>query len=733
MFNIHEIPSRQPRGSYAKLICLNCRARKIKCNLPEDLHTEPSPNPQPLERACMRCKQQGLDCIVDKTVLGRPSQKRRRPEQVKAEDDGLSNEAMAEEAENEPDVQDFVLSDLRAEVNEIDSSLSMPKSAKPSKREVFETLMDSTHLFSSLMARDSNFATRAFASSPDISVDIASLISADLASSMDKCLVWHYLHSPYTPTLTELRYQLLNNPEAWHIPSTKALFALLCLIALNVPSKSNRIQPWLRQQLQSTVQRSCQRIVFDLPAHEHALYVLDLLGDYMPLALASGRSVAAASIKHKLSTILAKRTAQNLGYYKSASRLQGMLDSNQKIDANAAKSATLEALQWCQWLMVESIIDGFVLRPIAEQRAPFPEIHNNLLAVKRAVETIQMPPAILLKYHHLSSANIEMQAAVAGKQNWLDLTALARLMDSHGKQCESHREYIRHLLDNCDRLNNPHIDEEIAAIIQLRSADLNVSQVRIGGLCIFYGLMSGLRPPGINRDVTPDEAMQVSSEIISNLKDKHDTLTDPTSVAAFIAKYGDPRFSRQEQILQDFIKTADHFRLGGIAYIPPAVPTVSVLLFACREIVENNATRLKGWGGLHPNVDVHLLLLQDVAKRLEGMDRMGGGSDAIAEGSIYASGAKLIKSLCSIVAGWRKTIAEQEVKDAAERGAEAEAERAMPAEFDGVEMFLSGQLFDDWEEWPQVEDLDFSELLADGMEWVDWAQLSSPSEGNSSV
>lgn len=134
----------------------------------------------------MRCQQQGLDCIVDKTILGRPSQKRHRSDQIKAEDDGVSNEDVAEEPEYDPDVEDFVLSDLRAEVNDIDSVISVPTRAKPSKREIFEALMDSTYLFSALMARDANFASRAFGSVLDVSVDVTRLVSANLASSMDE-------------------------------------------------------------------------------------------------------------------------------------------------------------------------------------------------------------------------------------------------------------------------------------------------------------------------------------------------------------------------------------------------------------------------------------------------------------------------------------------------------------------------------------------------------------------
>lgn len=178
--------ARQPRGSYAKLICLNCRNRKIRCNLPENVQIEPSEVPQPPERSCTRCQQQGLDCVVDKTVLGRPAQKRRRPEHLKAEDESHSSGHDAGEAELDPSVQDFVLSDLRDEVHEIDARMSTSTKAKPSKREVFESLMDSTLLFSALMARDESFGSLAFQTGGDVSVDVTTLVDEDLALLMDE-------------------------------------------------------------------------------------------------------------------------------------------------------------------------------------------------------------------------------------------------------------------------------------------------------------------------------------------------------------------------------------------------------------------------------------------------------------------------------------------------------------------------------------------------------------------
>jgi hypothetical protein len=500
---------------------------------------------------------------------------------------------------------------------------------------------------------------------------------------------------------------------------------LLCLIAFDVPSTRLKVSATLWQHLQSLANRECQILVFSVPVHKHALFALELVDSYKPLAVAGSRRAAAVSIKGNLSRTLGKRIAQKLGLDTAVDRLDILLKSSDLTKATEVQDLVLETLQWCRWLMLESTVVGDVMKSDSEQRGPLPEVRKILAAVRRAVDIRPMQPAVLFMYHHLSSASIEMQAAVAAKQHWLDLPALAKLIDAHDRNCEVHKECINHLLANCNRTSSPNADEEIEAIKRLRVTDLDSSHVRIAGLSIFCGLMSGLRPSETKElEITPDEAVQVSSEIINNLKTKHDTLNDPASIASFVAKYGDPRFARQEQTLKDFLCTADALRLNSMPYTPPAVPTVSSLLQVCREIVENNSTRLKGWGRMHPNADVHIILLQDVAKRLEGMDRMGGGSDAIAKGSIYAAGAKLIRSLSGIMATWRKTIIEQEFRDTATKGMEA----SMLAEFEGVDTFLSDDFLNDWNEWPQAEDIDFSELLADGLEWVDWAQLTSPSQ-----
>ena len=98
-----EKPAKRARGSYAKLICLRCRERRIKCQLPNEQSVQPSPNPQPLEKACERCTQKGLECIVRKTTLGRPSHKHK----VLPEID--SSKLLETSRSPSPEADDFVL------------------------------------------------------------------------------------------------------------------------------------------------------------------------------------------------------------------------------------------------------------------------------------------------------------------------------------------------------------------------------------------------------------------------------------------------------------------------------------------------------------------------------------------------------------------------------------------------------------------------------------------------
>ncbi|KAK3390746.1 hypothetical protein B0H63DRAFT_389226 [Podospora didyma] len=69
-------PAKRPRDKYSRLICLGCHARRIRCELPNEVEL---PNPGELRTAqtpCHRCKRLGVPCLVRQTILGRPSQRK---------------------------------------------------------------------------------------------------------------------------------------------------------------------------------------------------------------------------------------------------------------------------------------------------------------------------------------------------------------------------------------------------------------------------------------------------------------------------------------------------------------------------------------------------------------------------------------------------------------------------------------------------------------------------------
>ena len=152
-----EAASKKVRGSYSRLICLQCRARKIKCHLPENVTA--SDHPQPAEKACERCKQFGLGCVVSSSTLGRPALKRqRRDDPSPARNDTALTSTMLQEARppeaDSADVEGFLLS---VESSSRTTGPDQPQTKLPSKQEIFESLTSPIHLLSLLLSRDKRF------------------------------------------------------------------------------------------------------------------------------------------------------------------------------------------------------------------------------------------------------------------------------------------------------------------------------------------------------------------------------------------------------------------------------------------------------------------------------------------------------------------------------------------------------------------------------------------------
>ena len=181
-----EPSSKKVRGSYSRLICLQCRARKIKCHLPAD--TAPSDHAQPAGKACERCKQFGLDCIVSASTLGRPALKRQRQDESAAvQDEGALTSTMHRENRPSQDESAGIEGFLLARQLESASVPFHPQQTLPSKLEIYESLSSPVHLLSLLLSRDERFASsNTTLSSASGHISILEVVSDELAKLLDQ-------------------------------------------------------------------------------------------------------------------------------------------------------------------------------------------------------------------------------------------------------------------------------------------------------------------------------------------------------------------------------------------------------------------------------------------------------------------------------------------------------------------------------------------------------------------
>ncbi|RMY44697.1 hypothetical protein D0865_10385 [Hortaea werneckii] len=153
-----EPTSKGPRGNYSRFRCLNCRSRKIKCQLPEDYSSPEASGAG--EARCKRCKALDLDCVVERTVLGRPAAKRKRTDApVDEEQDGETSllDSSTDHVVFDPHLNEYLL------CNVTDDGISSSSAVTPSphnKYEALDTLVSPAHFVTAVLTHDTIFAAR---------------------------------------------------------------------------------------------------------------------------------------------------------------------------------------------------------------------------------------------------------------------------------------------------------------------------------------------------------------------------------------------------------------------------------------------------------------------------------------------------------------------------------------------------------------------------------------------
>lgn len=189
---------RGPRGKYARYICQRCRSRKIKCALPNPDNIGPIGSPLPKEKACERCRSLGLECIIEATVLGRPSHRCGLSPDYRQFGGYLATttvDSRSEENAHSPalsDVREYFYTNTYENGDDGDDIAeqggTVPTSRKSSNKrleETFQSMVDPARFLSSVLARDKAFGSTIPHAISRFNLSLLDLISCDMAASLD--------------------------------------------------------------------------------------------------------------------------------------------------------------------------------------------------------------------------------------------------------------------------------------------------------------------------------------------------------------------------------------------------------------------------------------------------------------------------------------------------------------------------------------------------------------------
>ncbi|KAK5721773.1 hypothetical protein LTR15_006365 [Elasticomyces elasticus] len=726
---------RRPREKYSKLICLACRNRRIRCQLPTDLTISPGPQPQDPDKACQRCRQNNLACVVDSTTLGRPGRKRMRTDESLA---GGSRDAGSERRDGERRDEEELMGIAALEVE--DFLLSYPEegkeggggvvaNVKPTRLEMSEAFLRPYHLFTALLGRDRGFARELGGGASSVP-EVLEIVTVQMAEGLDRCLVWHRLFDPGIPRLPALRAEIaaMDSGQPQRLAAV-FLFALLCDMAFDVPHTSLAPYRHLHSTIGGIARHHGQQLQFLLPLCEYTVQALVLAGEYKPLVFVTSQTVAPHAIKAVTYITSAKQVAFDLGYQEAGSRLREALDDTRTSSPADLEVLMLQALQWIRLTLLHDAQASMLSKADKANNTQRCAAQDCLDALHRASHLGRLPTHLLLAYDNLTCWLQAANSVGAVVSSWRNLGQLGDIVRAH--QAFSVTQRAR--MDGLIIQNFP--SAEAIVVLQIAEMRRNILQTYLVGQALFFAIMAGVLDATKHASVQPDQALSIGDSIIAQLMAHQEGDPARTAHRRFMEQFGPSRVNDLEKILTDFITAADTLVLDGVPYVGQTRHTVGNILYTCKELVETNAAKLKGWGFLDERVDTQMILFVECARRLEAMSYGAGSESAMARGCLFTATAKLVRSLHRILQGFKRALVLRGWQQQSSEGSERERESSGLASneagvvSEGVDVGggaaegNGGNIedqFADWDIWPHFNPFDpndFSDLFGDGFAW----------------
>lgn len=486
------------------------------------------------------------------------------------------------------------------------------------------------------------------------------------------------------------------------------LFALLCSLALDVPSNRLGQDQDLRRQLKGVIAQHGEAFVFSAPAHRHSLSILELLINYKPIALLHHQSTAAVAIKAELYIALAYRVAGNIGLERFAGELRAHSDHPEALGDVDIETRIVDSLRWCSILTLNVFANGYLTKPVALMARVLSQIQPVVESVQTLLPASEFRPSTIYLFHRAKCFTVDVSFIVEAKRRWRDLDRLSDIITSHEGSCQCHQVLVDSLMSKL-AADNDVFKGQAEIVRSLVDLDLRHSRAKVAGATIFLGLMSRISPNQSMGDLEPDDIVHFNDQVTNMLKDLQ--IGEGLQLIEFLTRFGGANFINFEHILQSFVDVARDLSMDGVPFFPPPRSAALDILSWCRQIVENNAARKRGGIGLSPTVKRQLELFESCAQRLEAMGASSTGNikDAFANGCLFAASARLIRCLHDIVVRWKS--AEPAAADvSAAVSTQSDVSEAMytPASFDSASYLDFDALWKEWENWPQAEGMDFS-------------------------
>ncbi|KAL4891735.1 hypothetical protein BDV59DRAFT_181649 [Aspergillus ambiguus] len=698
------------RGKYSSVVCRGCRSRKIKCILPSPDDLGPLGLPQPREKSCDRCRNLHLECIVERTLLGRPAVNQRvrsgfHNDRLCAPTPSATEEPQRTSTFDGTEIKSHLYGDL-ADGPSIFDQDAQPKGLTPeNKKAIFLSMIDPLHFFSSILANDRTFGANIPRLSTRWDTSLPDLISSDLARALDGRLAWHRFFLPHVPTIASLRVRLqTGNDDGSH--ATALLFSLLCLTALEMTQDVSREQPHLKRDLQLAISYYGQEFLFCPPIHPDSVAVALFLTEYQPTAVATSQPVVHKSVKSETYIILAHRIAEQLGILPTQCCLDYDFHATEDPDFG---EQLLSFIQGPQVYCYEASLGGFVMKPVRVAQATVDCLKSHIGDFQSLLSQRQCTPTMVYHIHSIMGTYMHMKATINLKENWSDSARIFMITD------QLEKDYLE-LKKTTSSFPFPYAaQDEISAACSLLEMQFQSQFINICGLALVYATSVRARAQNGNarkdQELNHDEAIQISTQVIqcmTNLADETDLRLFPV-----LQRFGVPYPSYLKDTVAMFIENARKLTLDDVPFRPPTRLLVTEIVRHCKNLVENNSIQLKGFGKLHSEFEEQLAVFKECVQLLEKMKSSPWNSvnTAFADGCVCAASAKVIEGFITVM---------DRFKSLATAGINVTGQShlpGVPSDFDTSQELGLDFSLQEWAWlWPSTGEADYMDILQQS-EW----------------